>query len=73
LKAADAHCHSLPDEKDGGKIHSDISVNGQLTSTDGTAATASDDQPDFGKIITNMDSWAFVTKINDLPKSAGIL
>jgi len=73
LKAADAHCHSLPVEKDGGKIHSDISVNGQFTSKGGTVATASDDQPDFGKIITNVDSSAFVTKINDLPKSAGIL
>ena len=60
-------------KKDGGKIHSDISVNGQFTSKGGTVATASDDQPDFGKIITNMDSSAFVTKINDLPKSAGIL
>jgi hypothetical protein len=49
-------------------------VNGQFTSKGGTVATASDDQPDFGKItVTNGDSSPFVTKINDLPKSAGIL
>jgi len=42
-------------KKDGGKIHSDISVNGQFTSKGGTVATVSDDQPDFGKItVTNV-------------------
>src|SRR6516164_10924295 len=55
-------------EKDGGKIHSDISVNGQITSTGGTVATASDDQPDFGKItVTNVDSSAFVSATEPPP------
>jgi hypothetical protein len=39
-----------------------------------SVATASDDQPDFGKItVTNVDSSPFVTKINDLTNSRDIV